>query len=90
MTTTWRINHPTLTMRLAKRASDFLRTPAPPPAGGFVDLGSGAFGGCDENGDVFVIGYQGEWYTIAKPSLRTRVHNWFVALYNRQLDGYDD
>lgn len=92
MTITWRIQHPTLTMRIAKACSDLLHRASDnaPPAGGFVDFGSGAFGGVDEHGDVFIIGYQGEWYTIAKPSLRTRIHNWFVGIYNRQLDGYSD
>lgn len=37
-----------------------------------------AFGAKDEHGEVFVIGYQGEWYTVAKPSLLTRLHNWLI------------
>lgn len=90
MTTTWRINHPTLTMRIAKACSDLLKSPAPPPPGGFVDSLPEAFGARNENGEVFVIGYQGEWFHKLKPSLRVRVHNWFVGAYNRQLDGYSD
>jgi hypothetical protein len=89
-TTTWRINHPTLTMRLAKWGSDLLRRPAPPPPGGFVNSLPEAFGARDEHDEVFVIGYQGEWYFPRKPSPLTRVHNWLVGVYNRQLDGYHD
>ena len=89
-TTAWRIQHPTLTMRITKWCSDFLHQPSPPPPGGFVDSLPGAFAGLDENGEVFIIGYQGEWYRPVKQSLRARVHNWFVSVYNRQLDGYHD
>lgn len=55
-----------------------LSKPAPPPAGGFVDSLPEAFGTKDERGNVFVIGYLGEWYTVAKPSLLTRLHNWLI------------
>lgn len=90
MTTTWRINHPTLTMRIAKLCSDLLHTPAPPPKGGWLDRMDEAFAALNEDGSVMCIGYKGDWYFTRKPTLRTRVHNWFVAVYNRQLDGYSD
>lgn len=90
MTTTWRINHPTLTMRVAKFFSDLLKTPAPPPKGGWCDSLPEAFAALDENGEAFIIGYKGEWYEKVKPTRHTRVHNWFVDVYNRQLDGYSD
>lgn len=55
-----------------------LSRPAPPPAGGFINSLPEAFGAVDEHGEVFVIGYRGEWYKPMKPSLRVRLHNWLI------------
>lgn len=67
---------------LLLRAADALSDPAPPPPGGFVDSLPEAFGARDEHGNIFVIGYKGEWYRPIKPSLRVRLHNWLVRRYN--------
>lgn len=66
-------------MKLAHRIADIVSPPGQPPAGGFLDDLPEAFGALDENGEVFVIGYKGEWFHPVKPSLRVRVHNWLVA-----------
>lgn len=63
-----------------------LSKPAPPPAGGFVDSLPEAFGALDASGNVFVIGYQGEWYTIQKLSPMTRLHNWLIYRGNIKAD----
>lgn len=60
---------------------DLLEEPASPPPGGWTDLE--AFGARDEHGNVFVIGYEGEWFWPIRPSLRVRLHNWLV---NRRED----
>lgn len=65
-------------MKIAYRIADIVSSPAPPPAGGFVDTLPEAFGALDEHGDVFVIGYKGEWFVPIKPSLRVRLHNWLI------------
>lgn len=63
-----------------------LSKPAPPPAGGWADNLPEAFGAKNASGDVFVIGYLGEWYTIAKPSPLTRLHNWLIYRGNTKAD----
>lgn len=66
---------------LAFKLADLICKPTPPPPGGFLDdLGREPFGALDENGDVFVIGYKGEWFHKVKPSLRVRLHNWLINL----------
>ena len=66
-------------MKIAHRIADAIATPAPPPPGGFVDDLPEAFGALDEHGEVFIIGYKGEWFTPVKPTLRVRLHNWLVS-----------
>lgn len=61
----------------------------PPPPGGFIDDLPEAFGALDEKGEVFIIGYKGEWYTPIKPSIKTRIHNWLVAIGNRKEEERD-
>jgi len=66
-------------MNIASALADLVSKPSPPPPGGFVDdLGPEPFGALDENGEVFVIGYKGEWYTKLKPTWRVRLHNWLI------------
>lgn len=65
-------------MKLKHRIIDILWPPGSPPRGGFVDDLPEAFGALDEHGEVFIIGYKGEWFTIAKPSPWIRLHNWIV------------
>jgi hypothetical protein len=67
-------------MRVAHRLADVLSSPAPPPPGGFINSLPEAFGAVDEHGEVFVIGYKGEWFHRVKPSLRVRLHNWLVRV----------
>ncbi|AVO21368.1 hypothetical protein PBI_MEGABEAR_58 [Mycobacterium phage Megabear] len=62
------------------RLLDRLAPPCPPPAGGFEDELPEAFGALDENGEVTVIGYRGEWFVPVKPTLRVRLRNWLVRL----------
>jgi hypothetical protein len=65
--------------RMALKLDKIVSKPAPGPAGGFLnDLGREAFGALDENGDLYVIGYKGEWFHKTKPSIRVRFHDWLV------------
>lgn len=57
----------------------------PPPPGGFVNSLPEAFGARDADGEIFVIGYRGEWYFPLKPNLRTRVRNWLVSQENKRF-----
>jgi len=54
-----------------------LYTPSPPPHGWINELPE-AFAAVDEQGEVTVIGYKGEWYFTRKPSLRVRLRNWLI------------
>jgi hypothetical protein len=76
----WRIAHPPLGSRTAFGLASLLSDNAPPPPGGWLDSLPEAFGALDEHGDVFVIGYKGEWYTPVKLTLRARLHNRLIAL----------
>jgi len=50
----------------------------PPPPHGWLDELPEAFAAVDEQGNVAVIGYKGEWYFTRKPSLRVRLRNWLI------------
>lgn len=66
-------------MNLTLKLADIISRPAPPPPGGFLDdLGPEPFGALDENGEVFIIGYKGEWFRKVEPTLRVRLHNWLI------------
>lgn len=68
-------------MNIALKLAEMISKPAPPPPCGFLDdLGCDPFGALDENGEVFVIGYKGEWFHKMKPSLRVRLHNWLIEV----------
>jgi hypothetical protein len=69
---------------IAYGLAEVISKPSPPPPGGFVDSLPEAFGAVDGNGEVFVIGYKGEWYHVLKPSLRVRLHNWLINFGNRR------
>lgn len=56
----------------------------PPPPGGFRNDLPEAFGALDGHGEVFVIGYCGEWYFPRKPSLLVRLHNWLIRVGERR------
>lgn len=71
-------------MSITNRLIDVLWPPSPPPAGGFRNDLPEAFGALDENGEVYVIGYQGRWFTEMKPTLWSRLHNLIVSLLNRR------
>jgi hypothetical protein len=74
-------------MKLSHRIADLICPPGPPPPGGFAnDLGPEVFGALDEQGGVYIIGYRGEWYSIAKPSLRVRLHNRYVRWLDRNRE----
>lgn len=73
-------------MNIAWALARPLSKPAPPPPGGWLNDLPEAFGALDENGNVFIIGYQGEWYEPIKPSLLTRLHNWLIGVGNRRVD----
>lgn len=83
-----RIKHPTLTMQVANWFSELLYHQPDNPASWLNDLPE-AFGAVDEHGEVFIIGYKGEWYEPVRPSLRTRLRNVFVGYYNRKIGGDD-
>ena len=72
--------------QMRNRLLDILAPPAPPPPGGFVDSLPEAFGALDEHGEVFVIGYKGEWFVPVSPTLRVRIHNLIVNAINRNGD----
>lgn len=59
---------------------------APPPAGGWLDDLPEAFGALDANGNVFIIGYRGEWYEPVRLTIRTRIHNWLISIGNKAKD----
>lgn len=67
-------------MNVAYKLAEAISNPAPPPPGGFIDSMPEAFGALDENGEVFVIGYKGEWYKPIQPTLRVRLHNWLIGV----------
>lgn len=73
-------------MNAVNRMIDVLWPPAPPPAGWRDDLPE-AFGALDKNGEVYVIGYQGRWFTEVKLTRWVRLHNWIVSLLNRKRYG---
>lgn len=70
-------------MNIPHALAEVIAKPAPPPPGGYIDDLPEAFGALDENGDVFIIGYKGEWFHILKPSLRVRLHNWLIRVGER-------
>lgn len=82
----WRIKHPTLSMRVARWFSDLLYRQPENPSSWLDDLPE-AFGAVDEHGDVFIIGYKGQWYEPVRPGLRARLRNWFVAFESRKIGG---
>lgn len=69
--------------QLLEKAIDILDTSSPPPAQWVNEIPE-AFGGADELGNVYIIGYRGEWYRPLKPSPRVRLHNWLVSIWNRR------
>lgn len=74
-------------MNVAHSLADFMfDVKCPPPPGGFKDSLPEAFGALDEKGEVFIIGYLGEWYVPIKPTIRTRIHNWLTAIGNRKVE----
>lgn len=75
-----RIAHPSIRSRLAFALADLVSKPEGPPPGGFLNILPEAFGAVDACGDVFVIGYKGEWYTPLKPKFRVRLHNWLITI----------
>ena len=87
---TLRINNPTVTMRISKMFADLLYAPPSPPLGGWIENLDEAFAALNEDGGIACIGYKGEWFFTRKPSIVVRLRNWFVSVYNRQLDGYTD
>lgn len=72
-------------MNVAYALAEMLSKPAPPPPGWLNDLPE-AFAATDEDGNVTVIGYQGEWYAPIKPKLRVRLHNWLIRVGERHGD----
>lgn len=83
------VDHATRVHRRIGQLLDLVSPPAPPPPGGFIDNLPEAFGALDENGEVFVIGYKGEWFVPVQPSLRVRIHNLIINAYNRKVE-HDD
>lgn len=65
-------------MNIAYKLADIISKPTPPPAGGFLNDLPEAFGVLDEHGEVYIIGYRGEWFAPIKPSFRVRLHNWLI------------
>lgn len=65
-------------MTVAHRIAKLISKPSPPPPGGWLDDLPEAFAALNERGEVFVIGYKGEWYHPLKPSPVVRFHNWLV------------
>lgn len=49
-------------------------------AGGTIDIGPGCFGLADGS----LINWDGVNYVPQKPTLRVRLHNWWVEFWNRQ------
>lgn len=49
-------------------------------AGGLVDIGPECFGLADGS----ILCYRGENYVPQKPTLRVRLHNWWVGFLNRR------
>lgn len=49
-------------------------------AGGIVDIAPGCFGLADGS----LISWRGENYVPQKPTLRVRIHNWWVRRYNKK------
>ncbi|MBS69391.1 MAG: hypothetical protein CMK98_13795 [Pseudomonas sp.] len=66
-------------MKVAHQLAELLYKPAPDPPHGFLDDLPEAFGAVDERGEVYVIGYKGEWFVPVKTSLRVRLRNWLVS-----------
>ena len=67
-------------MNIAHKLADAISPPPPPPAGGWLNSLPEAFAALDAEGEVFVIGYLGEWYKPIKPSWRVRLHNWLIRI----------
>lgn len=52
-------------------------------AGGYVDIGPECFGLADGT----ILSWRGENYVPQKPTLRVRIHNWWVGRQNRKRHG---
>lgn len=65
-------------MTIADTLIKILDTSPPPPPYGWLNELPEAFAAVDEQGEVTVIGYKGEWYVPVKPSLRVRLRNWLI------------
>jgi hypothetical protein len=65
-------------------ADFFFESSSPPPPGGWLDDLPEAFGALDEKGEVFIIGYKGEWYVPVKPKPRVRIRNWLLRIGDRK------
>lgn len=79
---------PDITKNLTTFLAGMISRPAPPPPGGWLDDLPEAFAALDERGEVFVIGYKGEWYEPIRLSPSVRLHNWLIRIGEHRPDDH--
>lgn len=67
------------------KAIDVLYEKKPGPAE-FTDLGLECFAATEPDGTVHIC-WRGVWYSETRLTLKTRLHNWLVAIHNRRWLG---